>query len=88
MHSPNPILHDADTVGVVQHIDTVNRELVVLVDGDELIVDVPVGCIILLHRERIKLRLVQPGDSVHITHMRRGALLVARTMLVQPQYSR
>lgn len=76
-----PALHSA---GMVHRVDTVNREVAVFVNGELLTFDVPVGCAILLHGERVKLRMVQPRDWARIAYARQGRLLVAQTIELQP----
>jgi hypothetical protein len=76
--------NSAGTWGVVQRVDTVQRELTVLTDDGLKIFDVPVGCPIFLHGERIKLRLIQSGDRVNIRFFRGNESLVAHCVQVQP----
>lgn len=73
------------SVGVVHRVDTINREVVVFVDGELLTFDVPVACTVILHSEPVKLRMVQPQDRVQITYIRHDGLRVARTIKVQPE---
>lgn len=68
----NPTLFEmispaADAViGVVQTVDVVQRELNLLIRSQPLVVDIPPECPVVLRGERIKLRLIQPGDTVRI----------------------
>jgi hypothetical protein len=71
-------------LGVVQHVDLVGRELGVQFTSGEAVFDVPPDCPIVLHGERIKLRLVQPGDEVAIAFSRSRGLRVVRRLEVQP----
>lgn len=80
-----PALRAVQCVGVVHRVDLVNRELTVFVRGGVLTFDVPVGCEIALHRERVRLRMVQPRDRVRVTYARRGGFLVALGVEVQPE---
>jgi hypothetical protein len=75
------------TNGIVQSVDTVNRELAALVGGVMVNIDVPPCCAVVLRGERVKLRLVQPGDFVRVTYAEVRGALVARTVEVQPGYS-
>jgi hypothetical protein len=68
---------ESQTDGVVQHVDTVNRELAALVGGALVTFDVPPGCPVVLRGERVKLRLVQPGDPVRVTYTGARGPLVA-----------
>lgn len=52
--------------GIIQTVDVVQRELVLLVRSQQIVVDVPPECPVLLRGERIKLRIIQPGDMVRI----------------------
>lgn len=72
------------SVGMVHRVDTINRELTVFVHDDVLTFDVPVGCPIVLHGERVRLRMVQPRDRVNVTYTPRGGLLIALALEVQP----
>jgi hypothetical protein len=62
--NPTPSLLWAD--GIIQQVDTVNRELWVLVANASLSFDVPPDCAVLLNAERVKLRLLQPADRAHV----------------------
>ncbi len=85
MHRPEPAVRALQSVGVVHRVDMVNRELTVLVNGAPLTFDVPVGCEIDLHGERVRFRMVQPRDRVRVRHTRRGGFLVALGIEVQPE---
>jgi hypothetical protein len=63
--------------GVVHHVDTVNREMAVVAGRELRTFDVPVGCAITLHGERVRLRLVQPWDRVRVRYEERGPRAVA-----------
>lgn len=84
MHRHQRIAQALSSVGVVQHVDTVNREVTAFVDGALRTFDVPIGCEVILHGEPVKLRMVQPRDRVKITYTRRGSLQVALRIAVQP----
>lgn len=84
MHVPKRRAGERESIGVVHSLDTVNREVVVYVDGELRIFDVPIGCTVVLHGERIKFRLVQPQDRVRITHANREGLRIALAIEVQP----
>jgi hypothetical protein len=71
--------------GVVQHVDTVGREVRLLLSTGAAIVDVPMGCPILLRGERVKLRMLQNGDRVRLTYTRGGGLLLGQLLEVQPK---
>lgn len=87
MHKPEPAVRTLQSVGIVHRVDTVNRELTVLVNNDLLTFDVPVDCEISLHGERVRFRMLQPRDRVRIRHAWRDSLLVALAIEVQPEDS-
>jgi hypothetical protein len=70
--------------GLVQRVDVINRELEVQLPAQSLLFDVPIDCLVMLHGERIKLRMVQSGDQVAVTFSRRAESLHARRLVVQP----
>ncbi len=85
MHKPEQAVRTPQSVGTVHRVDTVNRELTVLVNGDLLTFDVPVDCEITLHGERVRFRMLQPRDRVRVRHAWRSGFLVALTIEVQPE---
>lgn len=85
MYKPESAVRALQSVGVVLRVDTVNRELTVLVNGDALTFDVPVDCVVALHGERVRLRMVQPEDRVRIRYAIRHGFLVALGIEVQPE---
>jgi hypothetical protein len=85
MHRPEPTVRALQSVGVVHRVDTVNRDLTVLAHGEQLTFDVPLDCVIVLHGERVRFRMVQPRDRVRVTHARRGGYLAALEIEVQPE---
>src|SRR5690242_10391250 len=62
MNTPAQDEASREAEGVIQQVDSVNRDLKVLVQGRVTLFDVPVDCTILLHGEAVKLRLLQPRD--------------------------
>jgi hypothetical protein len=69
--------------GAVCQVDTINRELVLLVNGARLVVDVPPDCKIVLRGERIRLRVVQPRDRARVTYAVCRGRPAARSIDVQ-----
>ena len=63
--------------GVVQRVDTVNRELTILHGGGTHVIDVPPECPIVLRKERVKLRMVQPRDRLRVTYTEERGLKIA-----------
>ena len=51
---------------IVHSVDPVNRELGVVIVGSLVNIYLPPNCDIVLRGERVKLRMVQPGDRVLI----------------------
>lgn len=79
------VMGQADCVrGIVQHVDIVQRELTILLKNGPEIIDIPPDCPIILHGERIKLRLIQPRDHVKIRLARGDTLPEAISVEVQP----
>ena len=70
--------------GSVQRVDTVGREIIVLLPTGLAVFDVPCDCSILLRGEPVKLRVIQPGDQVQIAFCHRQGMLVAQRLDVQP----
>lgn len=53
---------------VIQRMDVVNREMELLIGEHRWIISVPPDCAVLLRGERVKLRMLQPGDRVRVTY--------------------
>jgi hypothetical protein len=68
--------------GVLQAVDPINRELRVQHDGGSSTLDVPPNCTIVLNRERVKLRLLQPTDHVRVMFTRLRGRPTARRIEV------
>ena len=86
MQGRNPHKSVLEAEVVIRRADPVSRELTALLEEEVVIIHVPPGCDILLRDERVKLRLVQPGDRVRVTYTPRADALVARQIEVQPVY--
>ena len=86
MHRRNSFKPALEAEAVVHRVDPVNRELAVFVDGVLVNLDVPSDCAITLRGERVKLRMVQPGDRVRVTYAERAGPLIARAIDVQSAY--
>ena len=70
--------------GAVHRVDTVEREISVLISTGLAVFDVPSDCPILLRGEPIKLRLIQPRDQVRIAFTDYQGRLIAHLLEVQP----
>jgi hypothetical protein len=73
--------------GIVQRVDTVQREVKVLMQNGLGLFDIPPDCPIFLHGERIKLRMIQPRDHVNIRFIAGEELPMATSVEVQPDSS-
>jgi hypothetical protein len=79
-----PIATAERAQGAVQRVDTVGREITVLLPTGLAVFDVPSDCPVLLRGEPIKLRLLQPRDQVRVTFSDCQGRLVAQFVEVQP----
>jgi cobalt-zinc-cadmium efflux system membrane fusion protein len=69
--------------GVIQAIDVLGRMLTLRSDGVSTTFDVAPDCVIVLHGERVKLRLVQPSDSAVVAYEQRPEGLWAHAVTVE-----
>jgi hypothetical protein len=76
------------TEGIVQHVDVVGRVLTVQVNGISKDFNLAPDCAIVLHGERVKLRLVQPDDHVSVVFSQGPAGLMAHAVEVSWQLGR
>jgi hypothetical protein len=70
--------------GTVQRVDTVGREIAVMLPTGLVVFDVACPCVILLRGEPIKLRVLQPGDWVRITFFASPECNSVRSLEVPP----
>lgn len=70
--------------GTIQHVDTVLREIIVLLPAGPARFDVPSECAILLRGEPIKLRVIQSGDHVGVTFIDCQGTKLAQILEVPP----
>ena len=82
--SSQPISGCERAQGSVQRVDTVGREIIVLLPSGLAVFDVPCDCSILLRGEPVKLRVLQPSGQVQIAFCDRQGMLVAQLLDVQP----
>jgi hypothetical protein len=68
--------------GTVLQVDLMAREVVVAAADAELVLAVPPACSVWLNRERVKLRLLQPQDTVAVTYALLGGQAVATSVRV------
>jgi hypothetical protein len=71
-----------ETAGVIQEIDLLARFVRVRVGGALVEFDVAGDCEVTLHGERVKLRLLQPGDPVRIGYTEEPERRLARLLWV------
>jgi hypothetical protein len=81
---PMPLPASQCAEGVVQRLDTVDRELVVLLPTGLAVFDVPSSCAIFLRGESVKFRVIQPGDRVRVTFINSQGLKIAQMLEVPP----
>ena len=72
----------------MREVNGLAREILLLTAAGEIAIDVPCDCEIVLRGQRIKLRLVQPGDSVAVSLVNRAGRYVASRIIVQPEQNR
>lgn len=70
--------------GFVLTVDADRREVVVTLSTGPEQLFIPPNCLIFLHGERIKLRLVQAGDEVCVTFVRYRENRSVKVIHVQP----
>jgi hypothetical protein len=70
--------------GTLDELSTVSREMCVRDNGTRWMFDVPLSCPILLHGERVKLRLLQPRDRLRVRYTRLPDRSIARSIQVIP----
>ena len=69
-----------ETAGVIEEIDLLARFVRVHVAGVLLDFDVAGDCVVTLHGERVKLRLLQPGDPVRVSFTEEADRRLARIL--------
>ena len=72
------------TIGRIVQVDLVQREITVSTGSHLHQIDVPPQCPVMLRGERVKLRILQPGDIVRISSIAEGARFVAARVEVAP----
>ena len=84
VHAAAPNARHECARGAVQRVDTVAREIAVLLPTGLELFYVPPDCPIYLHGERIKLRMIQPRDQARVTFARGRGTLSVQLLEVQP----
>ena len=84
MYSDTESTHLLETEGAIRSIDAPCREMTVCV-GDEIKhFDIAGECSIWLHGERVKLRILQAADPVHIDYViQEGECLAMRIRVLE-----
>ena len=70
--------------GTIQNVDLLAREMQVAVAGAAHNFDVPITCPVYVNDERVKMRLLQPGDHVWVGFTRAEGRSVAQSLRVCP----
>src|SRR5262245_16655004 len=78
--SETPGMHTVE--GTIHRVDTSSRELTLLVDGVYTDLVVPPDCFIRLNGERVRLRLLQPGDRAEVAYSYVGRTAYAHSIQV------
>jgi hypothetical protein len=68
--------------GTIHHVDSSSRELTLLVNGERTELVVPPDCLVRLNGERVKLRLLQPGDQAEVAYSFVGPTAFAHSIQV------
>jgi hypothetical protein len=71
MHSEIESIPLIQIEGVIESIDAPCREMLVAVDGEAWHFDIAAECSVWLQGERVKLRILQASDRVHISYVMR-----------------
>ncbi len=72
MRSDSQITSLLEVEGAIQLIDAPCREMVILADGKPHRFDISGECSVWLHGERVKLRILQVTDLVHVSYSTHG----------------
>lgn len=83
-----PSTRTSQMSGIIHRVDLVSRELELLVSMRRISVDVPPDCLVLLRGERVKLRILLPGDHIKVAFCSRPGVRVARAIEVQGNQAR
>ena len=83
VNSAPPIAAGEWAQGAIQRVDTLGREIAILLSTGLEVLYVPPDCPIYLHGERIKLRLIQPRDQARVTFDRSPEMLVAKLLEIE-----
>ena len=78
--SDNPAIVTVD--GIIHRVDTVSRQLGLLVQGASMELAVAPDCVIRLSGETVKLRLLQPGDRATVAYAIVGRTAFAHSVEV------
>jgi hypothetical protein len=69
--------------GILERVDLVNREVELVGRSTRRTLTVPPDCEVVLRGERVKLRMLQPGDRVRILYSVRPDLCEAHRLEAQ-----
>ncbi len=68
--------------GVIQRVAVPDREVTVLVEDRTMTFGLAPGCVLSLHGEPVKLRLLQARDRAHVLYTQAGERLAAHVVRV------
>jgi hypothetical protein len=86
-HEPTPMRSSSDATvteldGIINEVDPISRELNLRAGEEALQLYVPLDCPIVLNSERVKLRLLQPGDRARVCSTRAHGIVIALSITV------
>src|SRR5688500_12923002 len=84
MQQPNDLMSVLTTDAIIRSVDPVGRELTAQAGRALAIYYVPPNCDVRLRGERVKLRMIQPGDLVRVVFTNGRGALVAQSIEVLP----
>jgi hypothetical protein len=84
MELNHPATLRSEAYGTVCSVDPINRDLIVQVGRSQVCFDVPPTCTISLRAERVRLRMLQPGDRVNVLFDEAAGVATARAIEAQP----
>ena len=73
---------EREAEGIIQVVDPLSRELVVLTRSNPMTFYVPLGCLVILNDERVKLRMLQPMDRAIVRYSQGQGSPVAHSIVV------
>jgi hypothetical protein len=84
IQKPNDFKRALPIDAIIRRVDLVARELTTQADNALAVYYVPPNCDVRLRGERVKLRMIQPGDRVRVVYTIGPDALVAESIEVHP----